>query len=196
VRAMHLGEDIPAYPSLALGCVDCSLDKVVGMFNVFTNRGVYVQPHLIKWVKNRWGRKIWKHKEVSEFVLSAKISDQVVRVLSLGIERARRLYKNTWLDTEAFGKTGTTNDSRTCWFVGATPTVTTGIYIGCDDNKPLGKNTYGVQTAFPIWLQLHRNISHTTKRFFYDPSLQEITINSKTGKQVDPHSHDAITILG
>lgn len=196
VRAMHLGDDIPAYPSLALGCIDCSLEQVVGMFNIFTNHGVYVEPHVIKWIKNAWGEKIWKYKEIRERVLPARISDQVVRVLSLGIERARRLYKDTWLDAEAFGKTGTTNNSRTSWFIGATPSLTTGIYIGCDDNRSMGKNIYGVRTAFPIWLQLYRNILNPVKRFFFDASLHEVTIDSRTGKKIaNRHSPHAITIL-
>lgn len=195
-KAMHLGREISAYPSLALGCIDCSLFDVVGMFNVFTNHGIYVQPHCIVWVKNALGKKIWKYTHNNELIVPARISDQIVRVLSLGIERARKTYTNNWLEVEAFGKTGTTNDSRTCWFVGATPTVTTGIYIGCDNNTPLGDNVYGIATAFPIWLQVHTNITHPLKHFLYDASLHEVTIHGKTGKKItNKNSPDAITLL-
>ena len=61
------------YPSLALGCIDVTVKDAVGMFNVFANNGVYVEPHFIKWVKNEWGQKIWKVNIDSEKILEIKL---------------------------------------------------------------------------------------------------------------------------
>jgi penicillin-binding protein 1A len=178
------------YPSLALGCVDATLKESVGMFNIFANDGVWVEPHYLKWIKDSWGAKIWKKSPESFRVLDSRVSGQVTKVLSLGLERARTLWTGqSWLDSEAISKTGTTNDSRTCWFVGSTPRLTTAVYIGCDDNRSLGKNVYPLVTAFPIWRMVHTDVSCSQKKFSYDPSLQERIVDEKTGTRV--YSADA-----
>jgi len=184
------------YPSLALGCVDVSLKNAAGMFNVFANNGFYIEPHCIKWVKDELGTKIWKAKPHVEQILHPRISGQVAKVLQLGLKRIRRLIPQKWVDAEAISKTGTTNDSRICWFIGSTPTLTTGVYIARDDNKSMGKNIYPLRTAFPIWIGLNRELDFSIKKFSFDPSLREICVNSKTGeptlRSTDP---DAIAIL-
>jgi len=184
------------YPSLALGCVDVSLKEVVGMFNVFANDGVYVEPHCIQWVKNKWGAKIYKSNPKRTRVIDSRVSGQVAKVLELGLRRVRSWFPQKWIDAEGISKTGTTNDSRTCWFAGATPTLTTAVYIGCDNNRSMGKNVYPLRTAFPIWMGLNRQLSFAQKKFSFDPSLKEVRINQKTGKQIiRTADSDTITIL-
>jgi len=185
-----------SYPSLALGCVDATLIEVAGMFNIFANDGVYIAPHIISWVKDQWGTRIYKPVIEQERVLSSCITGQIASVLRLGIERVRYLYKpQEWITTEAISKTGTTNDSRTCWFVGSTPSLTTAVYVGFDDNRPMGDGVYPVKTAFPIWLAFNRQIPSPEKYFSYDSSLSTVTINEKTGELCNPGTPGAITIV-
>jgi len=183
------------YPSLALGCVDGSLSEVVGMFNVFANDGVYVEPHLLLWVKDKWGAKKWRCTLDRQRVLPSHVSGRVAKVLGTGFQRLRRRYVNCGLDTEVISKTGTTNDWRTCWFVGATPTLTTAVYMGRDDNKPMGSNAYPIRTTFPVWLDYNRYVPQAVSSFSYDPELMPITINSYTGKRTHKSATDAITIF-
>ena len=178
-KKCHLTGSIPAYPSLALGCVDSPLVEVVGMFNIFANAGVYCEPHLIVSVKDAWGKTIYRAQPVKERVLSMRIASQIGQALSLGIDRKRKI--GPWIDSMAMTKTGTTNDARICWFAGSTPEITTVVYVGCDDNRPMGKNVYPVHTAYPIWLDLHTRISTTCKQFSFDPSLQSVLVDWKTG---------------
>jgi penicillin-binding protein 1A len=192
----HIQATLHPYPSLALGCVDTNLEEVIGMFNVFAHNGIYTKPYYISWIKNTWGKKIWKHTIVKEQVISNVIADQVAKVLESSIERFRKFFPHEWIETDAICKTGTTNDCRTCWFLGATPELTTGVYIGCDDNQSMGKNVYPVHTAFPIWLAINRSIFTTTSRFSYDLSLKEIVINKFTGQKTSYHDDpDAIPLL-
>ncbi len=187
--------DIPRYPSLALGCIDVSLKEAIGMFNVFANHGVYVEPHLLKWIKDEWGTKQWKYKLIQRRCMSADVSGQVAKVLSLSIERAKKRFPHYWIDSESIGKTGTTNDCRTCWFAGSTPSFTTGIYIGCDDNRSLGQNIFPSTTVFPIWLALNRYLQHNKKTFAYDSNLKEIVIDGKNGQLTGSKNSNALTIL-
>jgi len=183
-KRCHINGPFYAYPSLALGCVDATLKEVVGMFNVFANNGVYVEPHYIKWIKDRWGTKIFKTDIQREPLLSTRVVGQVDKVLSLSLKRVHKIFPNKWFKSDAICKTGTTNDSRTCWFAGATPEFTTAIYIGCDDNRSMGNNVYPLRTAFPIWLDFTRAIDTKPHKFAYDPSLQEKFIHEKTGVEV------------
>jgi len=180
-RRVHITADIPPYPSVALGCVDATLEQAVGAFNVFANNGMYAQPHYLRWVKDKLGVKIYKVTEVKAQVMDSKISSQVLKVLSLSMTRLKKSIGDQWFGGDAAGKTGTTNDSRTCWFCGSTPELTTGIYIGQDNNKSLGQKVYGSRVAFPIWFTLTKQITKYAKHFYYDPTLREITIDAKTG---------------
>jgi penicillin-binding protein 1A len=184
------------YPSLALGCVDGTLAELVGMFNIFPNDGVYVEPHYIASVTDRCGARIYKARPEKERVLSSAVAGHIASVLCLGPERVKKMYgKNNWIKSEAMSKTGTTNDSRTCWFVGSTPTLTTAVYVGFDDNRSMGADVYPIKTAFPIWLAFNKEVDTVAQKFSYDMSLSKVTINEKTGQPCLPGSPGAITIM-
>jgi penicillin-binding protein 1A len=194
-RRCHISVAMRPYPSIALGCVDDNLLEMVGSFNVMVNHGKYVQPHFISWVKNSLGQKIYKAKICQEQVIDSATAGCIARVLSFGIERLKALSESKWAVTQAIGKTGTTNDSRTCWFCGATPELTTAIYIGSDGNESLGKNVFGSKTAFPIWFQFHEKIAKTPTNFYYDPKLRERSINWRTGKESHDFSNPNVVML-
>jgi penicillin-binding protein 1A len=180
-RRAHIVADINPYPSLALGCLDVTVDQAVGAFNIFANNGVYVRPHYVRWVKDSLGVKIYKVETFKNQVMDSKISGQVLKVLSLSMKRLRNSIGAQWFGGDAAGKTGTTNDSRTCWFCGSTPELTTSLYIGQDNNQPLGQKIYGSKVSFPIWFALSKAVTKNCKQFYYDPSLQEITVDGTTG---------------
>jgi penicillin-binding protein 1A len=184
------------YPSLALGCVDTTLCESAGMFNVFANDGVYVEPHALSWIKDTWGTRIHKTVVESERVIDSRIVGQVKTVLCFGLQRVKKMYStHNWITSEAMSKTGTTNDSRTCWFIGSTPTLTTAVYVGFDDNRSMGNNVYPIRTAFPIWLAFNRAIEQPEKTFSYDPSLQKKVIDERTGLPSELGKPGAISIV-
>jgi len=184
------------YPSLALGCIDGTLLEVAGMFNIFARNGTYIEPHYIKWVKDISGNKIFNFRPKEQAVLSSRVSDQVAQVLQLGLKRLQYQYKpHEWINSEAISKTGTTNDSRTCWFIGSTPCLTTAVYVGYDNNQPMGEHVFPVKTAFPIWLALHRSLVCSQKSFIFDPNLKTRYINEYTGHACSATDAHAIKIL-
>lgn len=193
-KRCHLPGPYFPYPSLALGCVDGTLKQAAAMFNVFANDGIYVEPHYINWVKDRSGSKIYKTDTMQERVLARVVVGKVGKVLMHGLKRVRKFFEQQWFCGEAMSKTGTTNDSRTCWFIGSTPKYTTAVYIGSDDNRSLGHNVYPIRTSFPIWLAVTRSLSKAGDRFTFDPSLQMQTINGKTGKPCSTDDSEAIEI--
>ena len=187
---------INPYPSLALGCVECSVQESAAGFNIFANNGVYVKPYSIRWIKNKWGDKIWKHKQESKPVLSPLVSGQVAKVLTISLEKAKlRQAEEERLTCEAFGKSGTTNDARTCWFSGSTPEYTTTLYIGCDNNKSMGENILSVNTTYPLWQKFMRQIPVSKKHFVYDSALKEVLINKYTAERTTYEDPFALSIL-
>lgn len=193
-RACHLPDPIHPYPSLALGCVDASLKDVAGMFNVFANHGVYVQPHFITSVKDSWGKKVGKYQYAKEIIIAPTIADTVAKVMEHGIKRWRKAYNQELVPYDVICKTGTTNDCRTCWFAGASPELTTAVYVGCDDNRSLG-DVYPLKSAFPIWLDLHSQLKPNATHFTYDKNLKPMLINQWTGKRAYESDPDAIEIF-
>lgn len=190
----HLPGPYFPYPSLALGCLDGTLKQAAAMFNIFANDGLYVEPYYIRWIKDRWGTKIYKKEVIQERIFARNVVGKVAKVLMHGLKRIRKWFQE-WFESEAISKTGTTNDSRTCWFIGSTPTLTTAVYIGNDDNRSLGRNVYPVRTAFPIWLAITQSIAKAGERFTFDPTLQSQVINEKTGQPCQSDDPDAIDIF-
>lgn len=195
-KRCHITSFMPAYPSLALGCVDVTLLETVGSFNIFVNNGRYVEPYYIKWVKNNVGDKIYKSNSKSKQAIDPCVAGQIARVLSFSMKRLQRLIGSKWIGVEALGKTGTTNDSRTCWFCGAIPDLTTAMYLGCDNNQSLGNKVYPSKIAFPIWFDIQSAIAKNKTTFYYDPRLREFAINWKDGKQSDDIGNpDVVSLL-
>jgi penicillin-binding protein 1A len=179
----HLNATIPPYPSLALGCVDTSLLNATAFFGIFAAQGMYHKPYLLVKIKDSFGNIIWKARpEPAEQIIDSVIAGKVSRVLQHSMRRYLKYTASPLTALDMIAKTGTTNDSRTCWFMGASPTYTTGVYIGCDDNRPLGTNVFPIHTAFPIWCTCMEAWHHRLQKFVYNPLLQELCINAKTGK--------------
>lgn len=192
-KQFHLPGPFPPYPSLALGCTDCAPIDAVGMINVFANKGVYVEPHLITWIKDRWGNKVIRTRPVVERIIDWQTSSQVARALQLVTENAQRKLPQWPLKGQSLGKTGTTNENRSCWFAGATPTHSTVVYLGCDDNSPMEGRIASSYHAIPLWLEFNTLIENPAATFIFEPTLTRISINPKTG-YVSSGS-DALSIL-
>lgn len=195
-KQLHLQGPFKPYPSLALGCVDETLINAVGMFNMFAHGGSYVKPYYLAWVKDRWGNKIWQEQIKHEAIIDSRVSDAVAAVLGINFKRVEGLYKGRLnLQTQAISKTGTTDDCRTCWFIGSTPQITTGVYIGCDDNSSLGKSVFPSKTAFPIWHAFHRTFDNGARFSPSNPALRSVTVHEKNGKLVANDDPCALHLL-
>jgi len=183
-------EPMHPYPSLALGCIDSTVLEVVGMINIFAHEGYYTKPYFISWIKDISGKKIWNHTPHQISATNQLVSSQICKVLATSINQWKHYYAQKWPLCEMIGKTGTTNQARTCWFAGSTPTYTTALYIGNDDNTPMGSQILAVHTALPTWLEFNASITQPQKQFNYDPRLTKITIDGKSGSLVDePADH-------
>lgn len=184
VRKFGINSEIPLYPSAALGTIEITPEENCAAFNVFANNGTYVKPYLIEWVKDENGNKIWEAEPVNHPAIDLQTNAIMVNALSHSmIFKRQAVGDENWIKAEAIGKTGSTNGAASAWFVGSTPSYTTAIYIGRDDNKPMGKSVFASKTAFPIWFNFNKQISHEKQLFKIIPGLKEVVIDWRTGEE-------------
>lgn len=181
IKRFGIKNEIALLPSSALGTTEVTVEENCAAFNVFANNGIYTKPYLIESVIDNTGALLWETTQEKYRVLDSKRTGQMVNALSWRMKLNQRLSEG-WFDSESIGKTGSTNGAASMWFVGATPDLTTAIYVGRDDNKPMGTHAFASRTAFPIWLNFNRAIPHYKKHFYIDPDLREVTIDWVTGQ--------------
>jgi penicillin-binding protein 1A len=150
-KEMGVG-DVPAVPSLALGSGEVTLESMTAAYAAFANQGRVPKPIIIRRVEDREGRVLYEEREASTqavqpstaFLMSTMLAD----VINAGTgNRARTL----GFTLPAAGKTGTTNDFNDAWFVGFTPNLATGVWVGFDQPKTILPNGFAADVAVPMW---------------------------------------------
>src|SRR5271170_5376265 len=144
---------LPPYLPLALGAADMRLIEHVSAFTVFPNDGIRIDPHMIRRVASYDGALLEEaHPEVHDV-----ISPDVARTMTAMLEEVVQFGTGMGaraLNRPAAGKTGTTQDYTDAWFIGFTPQITSGVWVGYDDKQiSLGKKETGAKAALPIWLE-------------------------------------------
>jgi penicillin-binding protein 1A len=142
---------LPPYLPVALGSAEITLMEQTSAYSVFPNDGVRVIPRYISKVTDYEGRVLEEDYPEVKDVISARTARIMTAMLhevvmhGTGIAAAK-------LPFPAGGKTGTTNDFTDAWFVGFSPTMTCGVWVGYDEKKPLGDKETGARAALPIWM--------------------------------------------
>jgi penicillin-binding protein 1A len=172
--------NIPAYLPVALGSAEVTPLEQTAAFSVFPNDGVRVAPRYITKVTDYDGRILEEDfSDIKDVVSSrtARIMTSMLREVVLhgtGIAAAKMPYPLA-------GKTGTTNDFTDAWFVGFSPSITCGVWIGYDEKKSLGEKETGARAALPIWMQF-MNVALAGKppgEFRLEPAPLETIVSQK-----------------
>jgi len=148
---------LPPYLPLVLGAADMKLIEHTSAFTVFPNDGIRIDPHMIRRVTSYDGALLEDaHPEVHDVIspdVARTMTAMLEEVVQFGTGIAAKALKRP-----AGGKTGTTQDYTDAWFMGFTPQITAGVWVGYDDKQiSLGKKETGARAALPIWLQFMQN---------------------------------------
>lgn len=176
-------EPFPKNLTLALGTGGVHLLDLVNAYAVFPDGGRYAPPVLIEKVKKRDGTVILEapkleHTQVFSPATASIMADMMKSVVESGTAtRARELKR------PVAGKTGTTDEARSVWFVGFTPDLVAGVYVGFDDNKPLGRAESGGRAAVPIWLKFMQAATEgdAVRDFVVSDGVVKRSVDVKTG---------------
>ena len=162
---------VPNLP-LALGASDLTLLEHTSAFTTFPNDGVHVQPRMIVRATNYDGRVIDEFPPEVADVLAAPIARLEISMLREVINSGTGVKAKT-LNRPLAGKTGTTNDFTDAWFIGFSPSLTCGVWVGFDDHHPLGPKEEGARVALPIWMEFMAEAlkDQSVEDFPYSPLL-------------------------
>jgi len=155
--AKTLGITSPIYPNYAsaLGASEVTLLELTRAYSVFPNRGYLVEPTFIERIEDRDGRVLWEARPQRQLVLNPESADIMTQLLIGVVERGTATRVRV-LNRPIGGKTGTTNKTRDAWFIGFTPSLITGVWVGMDDERSLGPKETGSQAAAPIFISYMR----------------------------------------
>jgi penicillin-binding protein 1A len=168
-------------PSLALGSADLTLLELTSAYAVFAGHGVRSEPGSILMVTDSTGRGLYVSDSVPEQVITPEIAYLVTNLLRGVIERGTG-WKARELGRPAAGKTGTTNDYHDAWFIGYTPGLVAGVWVGYDDHRSIGPKETGSRAALPIWLEF-------MKKACSDREPEEFVVPAGViFRQVDPRT--------
>jgi len=169
---------MPSVPSLALGAGEVTLMSLTAAYGAFADQGIVRQPVLIRRVEDRDGKVLYQeagksHRAVSEstaFLMSSMLSD----VINSGTAyRARQ----AGFVLPAAGKTGTTNDYVDAWFVGFTPHLVAGVWIGFDQPATIISNGYAGELAVPVWAGFMKVATKADKPDWFDRPSNVVAVN-------------------
>jgi penicillin-binding protein 1A len=190
-KKMGIKSPLVAYPALALGAGgDVSPLEMTNAFSTFPNRGTRNEPRYLKGVQDHYGNVIIQSNKRPVSVtgiISDTIAEEMIYMMKGVIDNGTASVIKQFLSgVEAAGKTGTTNDAADAWFIGYTPELVCGIWVGFDDKRInfdfLGSYGYGGRVAAPIWGKLmakiyadpilpYKKTSFNLKINFAQPSL-------------------------
>ena len=151
--AKTLGIASPIYPNYAsaLGASEVTLLELTRAYSVFPNRGGLIDPIFIERVEDRDGRILFEARPQRRQVLKPESADIMTNLL-LGVVERGTATRVQVLGRPIGGKTGTTNQTRDAWFIGFTPSLITGVWVGMDSERSLGPKETGSQAAAPIFI--------------------------------------------
>jgi len=194
------------YLSFALGAGETTVERMVRAYSSLVNQGVQTPSTVIDYVQDRRGKVIWRADERActrcnmdqwdgkpmprmkprgKQVLDPRTAYQVLHMLEGVVQRGTAVVLRD-LDLPLFGKTGTTNGPTDVWFVGGSPDIVAGVYVGYDKPRNLGGWAQGGRIAAPIFKQF---VQESRQRwdgrpFLAPPGVRMVRVDRRTGKRV------------
>jgi penicillin-binding protein 1A len=202
-------DDLPPFLSMALGAGETTLLRMVGAYSVFDNGGKKVTPTLIDRVQDRYGRTIYRADprkcvdcnaaqwnggppptptEDRPSVIDPLTAYQMTSMLENVVNHGTGYLVHQMVGKPLAGKTGTTNDFKDAWFIGFSPNLAAGVYIGYDHPHTLGKGQTGGRVAAPIFATFMKQALEGKPPipFRVPPGIQLVRVDAKTGIPAGP----------
>jgi penicillin-binding protein 1A len=184
---------VPSVPSLALGSGEVTLLSMTTAFSTFANDGLVPTPILVRRVEGNNGEVLYLNEDVQQRAISEitafQMSEMLADVVNSGTAWPARREGFT---RPAAGKTGTTNDYHDAWFIGFTPHLTTGVWVGYDQPRTIIGRGYAAELAVPLWARFMKEATRDDKAdWFTRPSgVTTARICRLSGKLATDACHD------
>ena len=214
-KRVGVNDNLPPFLSSSLGAADTRVINMVSAYCVIVNGGKKVPPYMIERIQDRHGRTIYKHEQTPCETCQAQkwenqeepdfhvVREQVVDPLSAyqmtsileGVATRGTGARLNGLHRHLAGKTGTTNETKDAWFVGFSPDLVAGVYVGFDEPESLGRAETGAQAALPIFYDfMDEALKGVPDSSFRIPAgIKLVRVNPQTGRPSSPG--DATVII-
>jgi len=172
---------LKAYPSIVLGAQDISVIEMLRSYTMFPNFGINVKPTFISRIEDKNGNLLETFVPERKEVINERTAFKMIKMMqgTVNFGTAKRLKGRYGLKGELCGKTGTTNDEADAWYIGYSPQLLAGAWVGCEDRfMGLGLGA-GSQAAMPIWgsfwkmVQRDKSLGYFTQSKFEEPASME-----------------------
>jgi penicillin-binding protein 1A len=213
-RRTGVYDNLPPYLSMALGAGETTLLRMATAYSTFVNGGKQVNATLIDRIQDRYGKTIWHHDsrecrgcaaeswqnqnepelvDVRKQVMDPHTAYQVTSMLE-GVVKRGTGYKVAKVGKPLAGKTGTTNDEKDAWFVGFSPDLVVGVFVGYDNPEPMGKGETGGGIAAPIFRDFMQMAlaDKPAAPFRVPPGIKLVRIDATTGLRATASTEKAI----
>jgi len=184
---------VPSVPSLALGSGEVTLLAMTSAFSTFANDGLVPTPIMVRRVEGRDGEVLYLNEQVQQRAITEatafKMAEMLADVVNSGTAWPAR---REGFMSPAAGKTGTTNDYHDAWFIGFTPHLTTGVWVGYDQPRTIIGRGYAAELAVPMWARFMKEATRNDKAdWFTRPSgMTTARICRLSGKLATDSCHD------
>lgn len=168
--------------SLALGSSSVTLMELTSAFGIFANQGAHADPFAIAQVQDNGGQMLEESAPEASPVVTKEVAFLLTNMLEDVIQRGTGV-RAKGLGRPIAGKTGTTNDYSDAWFIGYTPNLVVGVWLGFDDTRSLGESESGSHAALPIWIDFVREAFKTlpVMQFEIPDDIEYVRVDSTTG---------------
>jgi penicillin-binding protein 1A len=192
-RRLGISSELTRTLSLALGASGVSLFELTRAYSVFANQGDLVEAVFVLKIIDRDGKVLEAAEPDRRRVIEADTAYIMTSLLE-GVVQYGTAQRIKALGRPSAGKTGTTNDMFDAWYIGYTPEYVTGVWVGFDNEAPLGKNETGASAASPIWLGFMKRIlaPEPVKTFQPPEGIVFAQIDAETGLLPVPESRKTI----
>ncbi len=186
---MGIKSDLDPFPTLALGAEEVTPLEMTSAFGTFLNHGISIEPVFIQRIEDKRGKIIYQRSRQVDLVdaLRPDIAKAMVKMMRGVVTGGTASSIRSFFPYDAAGKTGTTNDYADAWFVGLTPQLAAGVWVGFDDRRIKFTGWYGQggKAAAPIWGRMMKKIysqpgmPYRLKSFGFTPADSSEIIDSK-----------------
>ena len=181
-RRLGIESDLRPYPSLALGAFEVQLTELTSAYGAFANQGVRVEPHLLTEVADRNRSILYRSQPAYREALRPETAFLMNRLLE-GVVSDGTGTAAASLGRPVAGKTGTTDDFTDAWFIGYTPDLVVGVWVGFDAKRSLGSRETGAHAALPIWMSFMEAAlaNRPVLEFPRPPGVLDVAVDRMTG---------------
>ncbi len=202
-RRFGIYDDLLPVLSMSLGAGETTLLRMTTAYAMLANGGKQVRPTLVDRIQDRWGKTVWRHDvrecencradtwagqqepdipDVRRQIVDPHTAYQMTAIMEGVIQRGTATSLKS-LGRPIAGKTGTTNEEKDAWFVGYTPDLVVGVFVGFDTPKPMGKGQTGGHVAAPIFGSFMKMAlaDRPAAPFRVPPGVKLVRVNIKTG---------------